>query len=277
MALAHRSRRTRLLVIVLVLASLFTITLDYRGGQSGPLEAAGRATLSVVGPMQDAVSNVLHPVGEFFSGLAHAGSLQSENQRLKAELQAAQTQIGQVTYLRGQVLQLQQLLHMQNRLNLSGVAAQVIAQSPSNFENVVTISAGSSQGVADGMAVVAGDGLVGHVVNVGATTSQVLLIIDPTSSVAGRLVNTGDTGLVVGNRSQDLLMKLVPPDTKVQPAEQVVTAGFQGSLYPPGILIGYVSRESTNPADLSKTIDVRPAVDFSSLQYVLVLGAHSAG
>src|SRR6478735_988515 len=88
MALTRRSQRsTRILVVSLVLLSLLTITLDYRGGQSGPFASFGRVAFSVVGPMQSAVARVFRPVGAFFSGIGHAGSLESENRRLKTQVE----------------------------------------------------------------------------------------------------------------------------------------------------------------------------------------------
>jgi cell shape-determining protein MreC len=44
-------------------------------------------------------------------------------------------------------------------------------------------------------------------------------------------------------------------------------------LYPPGIVIGQVSRFVPATNDVEAFITVRPAVDFSQLQYVVVLDA----
>src|SRR6266511_2873061 len=86
MALYRRTRSTRLLVVSLVMASLLTITVDFRGGQRGHFESFGsKLALTVIGPLQNAVSKAFHPVGAFFSGLAHVGSLESENAALEAE------------------------------------------------------------------------------------------------------------------------------------------------------------------------------------------------
>jgi rod shape-determining protein MreC len=121
--------------------------------------------------------------------------------------------------------------------------------------------------------VVSGDGLVGKVVQVTSNWSKVQLIIDRESGVAGRLSSSGGTGIVVGNTDRhDLLMDLLSTDVKVFPEEVVETSGFdQGSIYPPGILIGYVSASSEQAGSLHHTIDVRPAVDFSSLEFVLIV------
>src|SRR5439155_26947580 len=93
MALYRRTRSTRLLVITLVVASLITITVDYRGGRGGPFEVAGRATQTVVGAAQGAVSKALHPVSSFFRGLVHLGSLSSRNRALQAQVQRLQQQL----------------------------------------------------------------------------------------------------------------------------------------------------------------------------------------
>jgi rod shape-determining protein MreC len=94
--------------------------------------------------------------------------------------------------------------------------------------------------------------------------------------VAGRLDVSRKTGLLTGEGAEDLRMGLVDTSTEVQPGEQVVTAGYRipgiaQSLYPPGILIGSVSRVLPEDAALEKFITVRPAVDFSTLDVVLVV------
>ncbi len=277
MALSRRAQRsTRLLVVSLVVASLLTISIDYREGNSGPLESIGGALFSVVGPMQDAVATVFRPIGAFFSGLAHIGSLQSENRRLRSQVEILKAENSQNVNLERQFKEAAALLDLKQRLNLQGPGANVIGQSVGNFEWTVTVDRGSSSGVKLNAPVVTGDGLVGHVIRLASCCSVVQLMIDPRSAVAGRLANTGNTGLIVGERNQDLQMQLVSPDAEVPPGEQVVTSGYQGGLYPPGILIGFVSHVYTDPASLTKVIQVRPAVDFSSLEFVLVVTGRSS-
>jgi rod shape-determining protein MreC len=271
MALSRRARSTRLLVITLVFVSLLTITIDYREGQSGPLELAGKGALTVVGPMQQAVARVAHPIGAFFSGIVHIASLQSENRRLQDEVRKLRTENTQAIGAVVENDQLRGLLQIKARLGLKGVAASVIGQSPSNFEWSVIIDAGSSEGVKADEAVVSGDGLVGHVTEVTPRWSKVTLILDPTSAVAGRLVDSGDTGLVVGNGNHDMSMQMVAPSAKVNPGEAVVTAGFKGGLYPAGIILGLVSHVAPAEGSLSKVVSIAPVVDFSSLQFVLVV------
>jgi rod shape-determining protein MreC len=282
MALYRRTRNSRVLVISLVMLSLLTITMDYRGGQSGPLAVAGRGAFAVVGALQDAVSRVFRPVGTFATGVFHIGSLQSENERLKALNRLLQQQAAQSVSRERELEVLRGFYHLRQTTQLQGSLARVIGQAPGNFEWSITINVGSSVGVKMDDPVVsvvktaAGEdagALVGRVIEVTPNASKVLLIIDPDSTVGGRLASSGQTGLVNGRTDrQDLRMDIFSTDVKVFPDEVVETSGSdQGSFYPPGVLIGYVSQKSPQPAVLMFTIQVRPAVDFSALEYVEVV------
>lgn len=272
MALYSRPRNTRVLVVSLVMVSLLTITVDYRGGDSGPLEAAGKATLAVVGALQSAVSRVVRPIGDFVTGLVNVGSLRKENDQLRDQVQQLQAQLGQSVSDERVMQELLALLELEEQLRIEErVAARVIADSAGNFEWSVTIDKGSSSGIKVDMPVISGHGLVGRVISVAPNASIIELIIDPDSGVAGRLASSGETGVVEGQRDSDLEMELVSPDARVVLNEQVVTSGFHGSLYPPEIPIGFVSHVFTDPGKLNKTIAIRPAVNFSALQFVLVV------
>jgi rod shape-determining protein MreC len=272
-AIRSRTRSTRSLVIVLVTASLITITVDYREGGSGPLAGLGRAALSVISPLQEVAAGVFRPIGNFFSALSHLPSQRARIEELERELDAARSGTVRVAELERELAQLQAILELTESLplNLDVTGARVIANGVSNFEWTVTIDKGSGDGIREDMPVVTGAGLVGHVVRVAAGASDVLLIIDPRSQVAGRFVSSGKTGLLQGQGGEDLRMELVLPETPVEPEDVVVTAGYEGGLYPPGIPIGVVSRLVPDPTALDRYVRVRPYVDFSSLDFVAVV------
>ena len=278
MALRSRARSTRLLVVALVSISLVTITVDYREGTNGPLASLGDGALAVVSPLQEAVSKVTHPIGNFFSTLFRLPSIRHERDILRERVDTLETQLAEGRADQARLAELEALIGVQeslgNRIETTG--AQVIANGVSNFEWTITIDKGSSDGIHENMPVVASAGLVGHVVNVGTSSSVVQLIIDPDSSVAGRLDVSRKTGLLSGEGAGDLQMSLVEPTVEVAPDEHVVTAGYRiagvaESLYPPNVLIGTVSRVLDEDSATEKFLTVRPAVDFSSLSLVLVV------
>jgi rod shape-determining protein MreC len=267
----RRPRSTRLLVLGLVLASLLTITVDYRGGSTGPLAGAGRAGLSLVTPLQEGVSAIFQPIGRFFSNIARAGQLRAENEILRQRLAEVTAQIPYATAYQRLYEELLQLLGLTEALQLGGLGARVTAFSPSNFESSVTVNRGTDDGVEIGQPVVAADGLVGRVINVTASTAQVLLLIDDDSHVGVRLATSGEIGDLVGQREQDLRLELIDAETRVLPGERLVTSGLEGEIFPAGIPVGEVSRVVPDESSPNADVFVRPEVDFSRLDVVYVV------
>lgn len=276
MAVRTRQRSTRLLVVTLVAISLATITVDYRQGEKGPLAGMGRIGLRVITPLQEVTSKVTRPVGDFFSSLWHLPSLKRENDRLRAEIQKLRAQITLSASDQARLRQLEDLFNIQESLPGPSVTAAVISNGVSNFEWTITIDKGSSDGIDVDMPVVSNGGLVGHVVRVTPGSAFVQLIIDPRSKVAVRFISSGETGLLEGQGEEDMRMEFVGAATPIDPSEPVQTAGYQigpglGGLYPRDIVVGTVSQTMQDPAALEKFVTVRPAVDFSGLDYVQVL------
>lgn len=272
----RRLRSTRLLLVGLLLASLVTITLDARGGREGPLAAAGRVMGAVIGPLQEGVAAVFRPVGSWITNVFRAGSLAQENAALEEEINLLRRRIQEELALRRENEELRIAVGLRDRLGFSTIGAQVIGEAPGNFEWGVIIDRGSVDGVTVDTPVMAGEGLVGRVIEVYPSTSKVLLIIDPDSSVSARLASTGERGLIVGQRDEPLRMILVDPDTDIQPGEGVETSGYRleeglEGLYPSAIPIGVVDLVEPDEDDVTVKILVRPNVDFSTLSNVLLV------
>lgn len=286
MAIRQRTRSARLLVVTLVAASLAIITLDFRAGDEGPLAEAGRITSSAIAPMQRAVSNVVLPISNFFSSLAELPSLASENAELRRQVDDLKTVQQLNPELARRIETLEQLLGLQT-ITSHSIAARVIGSGVSNFEWDITIDRGSADGIQVDMPVVTGasDGprLVGRVIRVTPISSVVQLMIDPDFAVAGRLSTSQEAGLVMGRGEEDLRMGHLRAgiDVSETEPESVFTVGYevndQSGLYPSGILIGTVSRAFSGPDAVESFVTIRPAVDFSTLEYVLVIARDRAG
>jgi rod shape-determining protein MreC len=278
-----RLRSTRLLVVALVSASLVIITLDYRGGSTGPLAAAGRSAKAGMAPLQEAVTDVTRPIGNFFSGLANLPTLAEENRRLTEELATARTDSQRFAFLQAQLQQLEDLLGLREQLDPEAVPAVVVASGVSNFDWTITINKGTDHGIALEMPVVAGVAgsprLVGKVIEVTKLSAEVELLIDRDSAVAAVIEGVDEAGLVVGRGDEDPVILGIDPDTDLVGDENVFTQGYEVSgqpgVYPPGILIGQVARVSPAANSLQTDVAIRPAVDFSTLDYVLVLATRS--
>ena len=278
--------KRRIVVGVLVLASLVLITVSFRSSALDGVQSTGA---SILRPFEIAADRVTRPFRDtvgWFRGLVDA---KSENKKLRA----------QVEELRRQVIldesAVQQNVDLQNALDYKGppsiadyrkVNAAVLVNPQSAIDQSVTISAGSGQGVSVGSVVVepaggpaAGGALVGTVDKVAHNVARVMLLTDNQSAVtATDLTNPRVVGVVRrGSGSSDvLILDRVPKKPYVRVGDTIITAGTLGSgplrsKYPHGIPIGTVTSESDNEANLFKSIQVRPLVDFSSIRSVIVL------
>ncbi len=272
MAVQRRTKRHRFVLMLLVLTSVTVITLDFRDHGQGVLESIRSGAQEVFSPVQSAAGRVFSPVGDFFGGITRYRQVREENERLRKELDAAEGEL-----VRGaDAARERQLLLALQRLDfagdLRGVTARVVSNSPSNFQVTVAVDRGSEDGVASGMPVVTEAGLVGRIVEVSASSSTVLLIIDPASSVGVRLASTGDIGVVSGSgRRDELPLDLVSVDTKVSEGEAVVTSGLEHGLFPPQIPVGRVRGAKINPGQLEQDVTVAPIVDFARIELVRIL------
>jgi rod shape-determining protein MreC len=266
-----RTRRLRLLLAVLVVASLTIITLDFRAKSDGPLDGVGRAALSVLGPLQRGLVTIFRPLGNFAAGFTKVPSLRERIARLEqenAQLRLAQEQVEDIER---ENASLRRQLALRDRYGLRTLTAPVIGVGPSNFERTVIVGRGSNDGVRKDMPVIAGEGLAGRVVKVGASTAEVVLLIDRSSAVAGRVAASGETGFVRGTGSSRLRFELFDPEASVAIGDKVVTSGYDRGLYPPGLPIGTVTEAPPAGSNLTRNVAVEPFVDFSSLDYVLIV------
>lgn len=275
------ARKRRVVAGVLVVLSLAMITVYFRESGSGGLHDAQAVGASVLRPFQVGAERVARPFRDvygYFAGLVHA---KSENARLRVE----------VDRLRQQVIQSRTALEENERLrglleyrtgptyprDYRPVSAAVIARAPSQFDQQIVISAGSSDGIRLHDPVVTRDGLVGHVTKLTSGTAQVTLLTDKTSAVSAVDLFGGAFGLIRHGQAKGnaLILDRVKKEQVVAVEHVVVTSGTQegglASLYPKGIPIGVVTSVGQTDTDLYKQIQVRPFVDFSALHAVIVL------
>jgi rod shape-determining protein MreC len=261
------------LLLVFVVLSIIVITLDFRQRPDGPLAKAKDIAVTIVAPIQRGFTAVTRPVGDFFSSVGNIANLKEQNDRLKRELQATQTDARSVPTLEAENIELRRVLDLaKSWRGMDTVAAEVIGKSPSNWNWAVEIGKGSADGIKRNMAVIDPDGLVGKVIQTTRHTSTVLLLIDPEAAAAARLEDEGDIATVRGNGGNEpLSLEFLPTDAAVEVGDQVVTAGFDGGVFPAGIPVGTVDEVGGEDAAVERSVTIEPSVNFESLQYVTVL------
>ena len=266
------SRRIRITIATLLVASLTFVILDLRGGD-GPLSSA-RAASAVVGVLQEGVNVVVSP----FSGArasystwrdqaSQIAELGEENAKLSEELSATLSD-------RARARALDELLRVSSTGRYRVTPAEVISVGPAqDFAWTVGIDAGSLDGIEKDMTVINGAGLVGRVLKVNPTTSTVVLLVDVSSAVGGRVATTEEIGIVSGTGRQDSMdFQLLDPLAELVIGDALVTFGSRGGRpYAPGIPIGEVADITGSAGQLARVATVRPFVDVSQLSVVGVI------
>lgn len=263
------TRRTRLVLAVLLLTAFTLITLDFRSGQSGIFGSVRNVASTVFGPVERGVDSVVRPVRNWLGSL---GDNTSKERDMQTRIDNLETQ------LRNQPFDAQRIQQVDKLLGLAGagqyriVPAQIIASgSGSGFEWTATIDVGQRDGITPDMTVINGDGLVGRVKYVGSTTSVVLLAIDPQSSVGVRLPD-GSLGLVTGHGRGEMTFRLFDAHERVAVGAGLVTEGsVDQKPYVRGVPVGSVATAESALAGAVQSGTVRSYVDFGSLGVVGVV------
>jgi rod shape-determining protein MreC len=261
---------------------------------------AGLTSIAVVdraaAPLQDVTSRAFAPVQSVLRGVAlgaarltgGARDIAALNEQVRA-LQATNNQLA-VDILKTNDLareneQLRDLLDFARQrvdLDLRGasVIGRTIAEEPGTLRHTIKLDLGHSEGVEVGMPVANDRGLIGRVSRVGATWSDVLLITDPASAVQARIERSRETGVVFGTTNGELRLRFVPQDIDGEPNVQVGDVVFTSGLsreFPQMIPIGQVITVDQSDVETHQEAVVRPTVDFTTLELVLVVQAEVSG
>jgi rod shape-determining protein MreC len=269
---ARRNRNIRVTLLLLVLASISIITLDYRGHANGAISGLRRVANDAFTPVQRAVDAVTHPIGSFLAGAVNAGAIQQQNARLRVELGRLQRQGLARQDQAAQLRALQELLHLPFAGGVPTVTGEVIGLNTSDFASTVTLDVGRGRGVAVGMPVVGGAGLVGQVIDAWSTGCTVRLVTDVRSAVGARYGPTGGLALAQGAGSdQPLDVLYIAPGTQLQRGEVLTTSGLQQAQFPAGIPVATISSFTASASSTQEAVTAKPVVDLDELQYVDVL------
>lgn len=267
MALADISQRPGLLLVAAVALHVGLISLQVTTG-------AGRTVFHTVvfggfSEAQRVASRTLGGGRGLWEGYFALRDVRAENAALRAELNALQVQLQSERARAERADAYRSLLQLRARVPLETTGAEVIAAGVSPEFRTVTIDKGASDGVQADMAVVAPGGVVGRITQPSARAALVQLIVDRNAAAGAVVERTRVQGIVVGVGDGSLRMDFAPATGDVAAGDVVVTSGIDG-LYPEGFILGTVETVSRGDG-LYHVITVRPAVDFSRLEDVLVV------
>jgi rod shape-determining protein MreC len=226
--------------------------------------------VGITSPVQKAVWGIIGGVGSVWRGYFYLVGLEKENQALKRELQELKLQMNRYREADLANERLRALLNFKKSIATPLLPAQVVAFDPSGWFQTILIDKGRNDGVVQDMAVVSAEGLVGRIIGVGSHHAKVLLILDGNSAVDGYIQRSRARGVLVGLGLELCLLKYVQRNEDVQVGDQVISSGM-GGVFPKGLHVGTVQEVVRGSSGLFQRVEVKPAVNFSRLEEVLVV------
>jgi rod shape-determining protein MreC len=263
-------RKGYILFILLLLVSLLIFTVYFREGETGFLRSVQKLAFAFTSTVQIQVKRVVFPLQKGWRFLSSLGRLARENEVLKRKITRLELEVKRLESLKEENQRLKRLLGFKKEYPLKTVPAKMIGASASNWQSAILISRGSKSGIERGMSVVTSGGLVGQVIEVTQDAAKVLLITDPKSGVAIKIKRTGEEGVLKARINGELYLKYIEKSARVRPGDKVYTSGL-GGVFPRGILVGTVREVQQPRLSLYKKVEVKPAVNFSRLEEVLVI------
>ncbi|MCI8417439.1 MAG: rod shape-determining protein MreC [Lachnospiraceae bacterium] len=208
-----------------------------------------------------------------FEALQEAQEL---NEKLQVQIDELIMENSQLQQDRYELAELRTLYELdENYSDYEKVAARIIGKDAGNWFSSFLIDKGTDDGIAVGMNVIAGSGLVGIVTKVGGSWAQVRSIIDDATNVSATVLSTSDPCFVTGdlqlmNEGVIRITQLKTEEGSINKGDKVLTSHISDK-YQEGILIGYVNEISLDSNNLTYSGTLTPAVDFEYLHTVLVI------
>ncbi|MBQ4042538.1 MAG: rod shape-determining protein MreC [Clostridia bacterium] len=260
-------------VIALILVAVPTVLSTF--GLTDPLRGAVNILMT---PLQKGFNYITDALDGYTAYFTEFDELVAENTRLKAQLADLSDRIytAQETETRNQWLS--QFLEMKRaHTDFTFADAAITGHESVNYMTVFTVDKGTSHGIRAGMPVVTPDGVLGFVDEVGLTWAKIRTLIEASTAVGACVERTGEDGLIEGSfaLSRDGFCRLTYLDAEsdVQVGDRIVTSGY-GSVYPRGLVIGYVTEIVPDLYSRTLTATVQPAASLTDLERVMIITSY---
>jgi rod shape-determining protein MreC len=264
--IVSRHRPLALLVAV-VLAQIFLLAFQIKRDHDVRLIRYWAAELMT--PVEGGGTWTFSKVHNVWTGYIDLHNARVENRQLRDELGQLQLQNRELQSEAAEAKRLALLLDFREaHPEASMLAAQVIGASADPASHTLFINRGARDHLRPNLAVITPDGIVGKLVEVFPTTSQVLLMNDKESGVGALFADSRTHGVVKGTGDPDPRMDYVVNDDKVRPGETILTSG-DDRIFPKGLLVGTVIDAA--PGNPFQVIRVQPAARLDRLEDVIVL------
>jgi rod shape-determining protein MreC len=268
----NRNKQTELLggIITLIILILLVFLSNVEVNKLSYFETAVNTIISPIQRIITDLKNKIQGNSEYFANME---KIQQENEELRTQNSELETKLRELERIKADNITLQEYMNLtQKYASYTTIPAYVINKDVSNYSSNLVINVGTNDGVQKNMTVIADKGLVGHVISVTEKTAKVQVIIDPASTVSSQMSTSNESIICKGTLDNDQVLRAsyIPTDAELIKGYSLETSGL-GGIYPKGIHIGTIEEIITTSNIIDRYAIVKPAVDFSKLNTVLVV------
>lgn len=264
--------------IALVSFGLFVTALfltAYSSRYPAVARVGNTLVLEITAPIGSATNVVVGGLNSIWNRYLFLVSTARENEKLSRRVSELESRLGMLSEFEAENDRLRQALSFSSERQLRGVVASVIGADASGWIRGLMIDRGAAHGIRPGMAVVHPRGVVGQITSVGSNSARVLLVNDHSSGVDVLVQGSRVRGVVEGAGETACELKFVTKENPIKVGDVVVTSGMD-QVFPKGLVVGTVSHVSAQTSTLFQTVEIRPAVNFSRIEEVLVVPSAQA-
>lgn len=230
---------------------------------------------NLITPMQNGINTIGTYLTEQLELFESKKALQEENESLRKEIESLKNQNSVLVSNSQELAALQELYEVGKKYSdYPMIAASVISRDTNGYYSSFVVNKGADDGIGKDMNVIAGNGLVGIVTEVGKNYCRIRSIIDDMSYVSGMFLKTSDTCDVRGDLEllDDGYIRVegISLNAQVEENYEIVTS-YISDKYLSGILIGYVSNIEIDASNMARTAYLLPVVDFEHIENVLII------
>lgn len=218
----------------------------------------------VITPALSVMSKPFQNMATAIGGVSGKAAMRAENIKLKAENQRLREWYQTALMLQAENQSLQKLLNLKINNDYKYVTARVVSDSGNAFVKTFLIGVGQKDGIRKNQAVLAGEGMIGRIIETGHNAARVLLLNDINSRIPVIIEGTNQKAVLTGNNSDYPVLKHLPKDSGIVQGMRLVTSG-DGGVFPYGMPIGRVFIDENNSPY------VKPYADTNRITFVRVV------
>ncbi len=260
----------RFYIILFLFLLIPVIAIDTSNRAPRDYRLYDRVILGITSPIQTAISWSLEQIVSGVQNYIYLLHTRRDNLALIEENRKLLNTISGLQESQNENIRLRKLLGFQEKYRFESVVARVIAKDVSTEFRAIRINRGESSGIQKSMAVVTNEGVVGRVLRTTKTTADVVTVLDLLSAVDAIAERSRARGIVEGKTDEVCQLKYALRTDDIVPGDTLISSGL-GGIFPKGIPVGTVSAVNKKMFGISQEVEVRPSVDFSKLEEVLVV------